>query len=69
MWPISNGAWELRRVRAENVQPFVAASNALYKAVVEPAASLIGDKRLLIVADGALNYIPFEALVKTARRR
>jgi CHAT domain-containing protein len=26
---------------------------------------LIGDKRLLIVADGALNYIPFEALVKT----
>jgi len=49
---------------AEDLAPFVAASNALYKAVVEPAASLIGDKRLLVVADGALNYIPFEALVK-----
>ena len=49
---------------SEDLAPFVAASNALYKVVVEPAASIIGDKRLLIVADGALNYIPFEALVK-----
>jgi CHAT domain-containing protein len=50
---------------SENLAAFMAASNALYKAVLEPAAGLIGDKRLLIVADGALNYIPFEALVKT----
>ncbi|HYW74971.1 MAG TPA: CHAT domain-containing tetratricopeptide repeat protein, partial [Pyrinomonadaceae bacterium] len=49
---------------AEDLPPFVAASNALYKAVVEPAASVIADKRLLVVADGALNYIPFEALLK-----
>jgi CHAT domain-containing protein len=50
---------------SENLAAFVAASNALYKAVLEPAGSLLGDKRLLVVADGALNYIPFEALVKT----
>ena len=50
---------------SENLVAFAAASNALYRAAVEPAASLIGDKRLLVVADGALNYIPFEALVKT----
>src|SRR5438874_7275538 len=49
---------------AEDLAPFVAASNALYKAVVEPAASVIADKRILVVADGMLNYIPFEALVK-----
>jgi CHAT domain-containing protein len=42
---------------------FATASNALYKTAVEPAAAVVGDKRLLIVADGALNYIPFEALV------
>jgi CHAT domain-containing protein len=42
----------------------VAASNALYKAVVEPAGGVIADKRILVVADGALNYVPFEALVK-----
>lgn len=42
---------------------FATASNALYKTAVEPAAKLVGDKRLLVVADGALNYIPFEALV------
>ena len=46
--------------------PFVAASNALYKAVLEPAASMLGEKRLLIVADGALSYVPFEVLLKTA---
>jgi CHAT domain-containing protein/predicted negative regulator of RcsB-dependent stress response len=46
--------------------PFVAASNALYKAVLEPAASMLGEKRVLVVADGALNYVPFEVLLKTA---
>jgi CHAT domain-containing protein len=45
---------------------FAAASNALYKTAVEPAASVIGDKRVLVVADGALNYVPFEALVTTS---
>src|SRR3989440_3380713 len=50
---------------SENLTAFVAAAHALYKAVVEPAINMIGDKRLLVVADGALNYVPFEALVKT----
>jgi CHAT domain-containing protein/tetratricopeptide (TPR) repeat protein len=50
---------------SENLTGFAAASNALYKAVVDPAASVVADKRVLVVADGALNYIPFEALVKT----
>ena len=50
----------------EEAAPFVAASNALYKAVLEPAASMLGEKRLLVVADGALNYVPFEVLLKTA---
>jgi CHAT domain-containing protein len=51
---------------SEDLPPFAAASNALYKAVIEPATSVIGDKRILVVADGALNYIPFEALVKNS---
>ena len=49
----------------EDAAPFVAASNALYKVVLEPAAGMIGDKRLMVVADGALNYVPFEVLLKT----
>ena len=49
----------------EEVGPFATASNALYKVVLEPAAGIIGDKRLMIVADGALNYIPFEVLLKS----
>ncbi len=50
----------------EDAAPFVAASNALYKAVLEPVAGIVGEKRLMIVADGALNYVPFEVLLKTA---
>lgn len=45
---------------------FVTASNALYKVAIQPAAAMIGEKRLLVVADGALNYVPFEVLLKTA---
>ncbi|HKP47609.1 MAG TPA: CHAT domain-containing protein [Pyrinomonadaceae bacterium] len=48
---------------AEDAAAFTTASNALYKAALEPAAALVTDKRLLIIADGALNYVPFEALV------
>src|SRR4029078_9063672 len=48
----------------EDVAPFVAAASALYKVVLEPAAGMIGEKRLMVVADGALNYIPFEVLLK-----
>jgi len=51
---------------AEDAAAFVTASSAMYKVAVEPAAASIADKRLLIVADGALNYVPFEALVTSA---
>ncbi|MBA3322750.1 MAG: CHAT domain-containing protein [Pyrinomonadaceae bacterium] len=49
-----------------NAGAFVAASHALHQTVLAPAGALVKDKRLLIVADGALNYIPFEALVTAA---
>jgi CHAT domain-containing protein len=46
-----------------NVAAFAEASNALYQNAVAPVASWLTNKRLLVVADGALNYVPFEALV------
>jgi CHAT domain-containing protein len=51
---------------AEDAAAFAAASSALYKAIIEPAGSALGEKRLLVVADGALNYVPFEALVNSS---
>jgi len=50
----------------EDTAAFITASNALYKGVIEPAAAMIVDKRLMIVADSTLNYIPFEVLLKSA---
>ncbi|HEY6121981.1 MAG TPA: CHAT domain-containing protein [Pyrinomonadaceae bacterium] len=48
----------------QDTAPFVAASHALYQAVIEPGSAMLGEKRLLLVPDGALNYVPFEVLVK-----
>jgi CHAT domain-containing protein/tetratricopeptide (TPR) repeat protein len=42
---------------------------ALSRMLIEPAASLLGNKRLLIVADGALHYIPFSALPASSARQ
>src|SRR5687767_3724312 len=50
----------------EETAPFIAASNALYKAILEPASAMVREKRLMVVADGAINYIPFEVLLKSA---
>jgi CHAT domain-containing protein len=46
-----------------NAAAFAAASNTVYKSAFEPAVALVADKRVLVVADGVLNYVPFEALV------
>lgn len=51
----------------EDAAAFVAAANALYKAAIEPAVGAFGEKRLLVVADGALNYVPFEVLLKSSQ--
>ena len=42
---------------------FVSASHKLYKSMLEPAIAVVGARRLLIVPDGALSFVPFEALV------
>jgi CHAT domain-containing protein/tetratricopeptide (TPR) repeat protein len=52
---------------ATDTAAFARASHALYEVALAPAASMIGNRRLVIVADGALNFVPFEALVTTDR--
>jgi len=48
----------IARVRAE----YPAAAARLSEMILGPAASLLGHKRLLIVSDGALQYVPYAAL-------
>ncbi|HZI17936.1 MAG TPA: CHAT domain-containing tetratricopeptide repeat protein [Pyrinomonadaceae bacterium] len=45
------------------VAEYARTAHALYQIIVAPAAPLVAGKRLLVVADGALNYVPFPALV------
>ncbi len=48
--------------RAAPDADYSSAALALSRMVIQPVASQLGTKRLLIVADGALQYIPFAAL-------
>jgi CHAT domain-containing protein/Tfp pilus assembly protein PilF len=51
-----------RRVR-EDMLTFTASSRYLYNLLVEPVISEIKDRRLIIVPDGPLSYVPFELLL------
>lgn len=51
---------QLRIAKAE--KDYSEASAVLSKLVLEPVASLLGRKRLVVVADGALQMVPFAAL-------
>ncbi len=52
-----------RKARVDQAdKDYAEAANQLSKIVIEPVASLLGQKRLVIVADGALQYVPFSAL-------
>lgn len=54
---------EQRRARVVDAEEkYYEAAADLSRMVLGPAAPLIGTKRLLIVSDGALQYIPFAAL-------
>jgi len=52
-----------RRVVGGSAAAFTAASHKLYKSILEPAIAMVGARRLLIVADGTLSFVPFDALV------
>ncbi len=65
--PLAGETFEQRqsRVMTANEQLPALITN-LSRMVLEPVASELGNKRLLIVADGALQYIPFQVLSKPA---
>ncbi len=52
-----------RQLRLSQVETKLsAAAHALSQSILAPIASQLGNKRLIIVADGALQYIPFAML-------
>ena len=56
--------WMLLSAAARSRSQFTAAAVELSQMVLGPVADDLGRKRLLIVADGALHFIPFAALPK-----
>jgi CHAT domain-containing protein len=56
----SEGQWQRRREQSD--KEFNTASAELSDKIIRPLASLLGTKRLVIVADGALQLVSFAAL-------
>ena len=46
----------------DNPNQVAQANDAISKMILQPVAAQLGQKRLLIVSDGVLNYLPFAAL-------
>lgn len=46
---------------------FTTYSKSLSRMILAPAVSVLGNKRLLVVADGALQYIPFSTLLSNGK--
>jgi CHAT domain-containing protein/Flp pilus assembly protein TadD len=46
----------------DNPNQVAKANDAISQIILQPVAALLGQKRLLIVGDGVLNYLPFAAL-------
>lgn len=61
--PVQGETFEQRQARVVEANMHIAEEAALFsKLVLGPVADKLGTKRLLIVPDGALQYIPFQAL-------
>lgn len=58
---------KLDRIAAADAESRKAAA-ALSRIILAPAAPLLGNKRLVVVADGALQYVPFGALPVGSRQ-
>jgi tetratricopeptide (TPR) repeat protein len=65
---VFRSAAENRQWLARNDQESKAAALALSQMLLGPAAELLGKKRLLIVGDGILHYVPFGALPEPRTR-
>jgi CHAT domain-containing protein/tetratricopeptide (TPR) repeat protein len=62
--PKAGETFEQRQARIDDANNHIAeASNSLSRLVIAPALDKLGMKRLIVVPDGALQYIPFEALL------
>ncbi len=61
--PVANESLKQRRARfADNDAQYALAAEELSRMVLTPLAARLGKKRLIVVSEGALQYVPFAAL-------
>ena len=61
---LDNNVAELRKgIEGQDYHEYVAAATALYDILIRPIEPVIKGKAMIVVPDGVLNYVPFEALI------
>jgi CHAT domain-containing protein len=60
--PLARRVYELLTVRSQSGAEYEKAATSLSQAILGPAAAELKNKRLLIVSDGVLQFIPFASL-------
>ncbi|MCB2208523.1 MAG: CHAT domain-containing protein [Bacteroidetes bacterium] len=56
---------DISEFRKPEIRQFYKHSNILWKQLIEPVCDLIKDKKLIIIPDGVLGYLPFGILART----
>lgn len=59
-----NESEESKKERLAKEEAFIKLAKKFSSLILEPASNLLGNKRLLVVADGVLSYMPFAGLPK-----
>ncbi|HEU4870837.1 MAG TPA: CHAT domain-containing tetratricopeptide repeat protein [Pyrinomonadaceae bacterium] len=67
--PLARRVYELLTTRNQNLAEYEKAATNLSQTILGPAAAELKNKRLLIVSDGVLQFIPFASLPDPANAR
>ncbi|PLW97742.1 MAG: hypothetical protein C0591_05910 [Marinilabiliales bacterium] len=56
---------DISEFRKSEIRQFYEYSNILWKQLIEPVCHFVKEKKLIIIPDGVLGYLPFEILART----
>jgi CHAT domain-containing protein len=56
---------DISEFRKSEIRQFYEHSNRIWKQLIEPVCHFVKEKKLIIIPDGVLGYLPFEVLART----
>lgn len=60
---------DISEFRKHEIQQFYQYSNYLWSKLIEPVCQFVNSKKIILIPDGVLGYLPFEILVRTSENQ